>query len=67
MLEAMFVGSIRAVLLEGDDATPTPLEVAGWTRSFERERVIEAIHGGNDVEIKVIPAKKEGHLYLEMA
>jgi predicted XRE-type DNA-binding protein len=22
---------------------------------------------GNDVEIKVIPAKKEGHLYLEMA
>jgi len=38
-------------IAEGDDATPTALDVAGWTRSFERERVIEAIHGGNDVEI----------------
>jgi DNA invertase Pin-like site-specific DNA recombinase len=51
-IEAMFVASIRTLLLEGDDEASTPArDTAGWTRSFEREKVIDAVLGGNDVEI----------------
>jgi DNA invertase Pin-like site-specific DNA recombinase len=51
-VEAMFVASIRALLIEGDDEAPTlARDTAGWTRSFEREKVIDAVLGGDDVEI----------------
>ena len=51
-IEAMFVASIRTLLLEGDDeASAHDRGTAGWTRSFEREKVIDAVLAGDDAEI----------------
>jgi hypothetical protein len=48
----MFVASIRTLLLEGDDEASAPDRgTPGWARSFEREKVIDAVLAGDDAEI----------------
>ncbi len=52
LLEAMFVSVLARLLIEGEEALVVePSSFAGWTRSFERERVIDAVSGGDDREI----------------
>jgi DNA invertase Pin-like site-specific DNA recombinase len=51
--EAMFVSRLRPLLLDGVEYAPAAEApaVAGWTRSFERQRVLEAIQDGSDQAI----------------
>lgn len=52
-IEAMFVSRLRPLLLDGVEYAPAAdaPAVAGWTNSFERERVLEAIQSGSDQAI----------------
>ncbi len=51
-IEAMLVASLRTLLIGGEEAeAPERPDIAGWTRSFERARVLEAVAAGNDHEI----------------